>query len=522
MTKGLTQRMVPRLEKLGLLVVAGLGVYVTASYGWVALQALGYPYHLEWMEGGSVETAARLLAGESIYPEPSIDYVGYIYTPLYYVFAAASSLLFGETLFACRLVSVLATVGTCALSFLTLRHEGVAVKWAFFAPVLWLATYELSGRWLFLARVDSLFIFFLVASLYGLRFWKSRRLAVATAVLMWLAYLTKQSAAMALFPAGLAVLWLDRRRGFLVGGLFTALAVSSTVALDLATEGWFGYYAFEVAARHEIMGEFFVDFWRHDLFRVAPLVGLSLIALALMVGRGDDSATFYGAAMVGALATSWSSRLHSGGVDNVLMPSYLMCCLLAPFGLALVEHRLGRAERRRLGTSPSVLAVLAVIVYQLGVGTYPVDRMLPSEAQYAAGERLMTYLAEVDGEVLMPDYRWLQREAGQPSFGLGMAAKDILRQQSDADPGRDALIASLEAAFAEQRFVEIILSDGAFMRRELSRYYCYERPMATGPEPVTGWLLSPSWVWVPRRPDTIMLSGERSHECPAGRQRRRR
>ena len=49
----------------------------------VGLSRIGYPYELEWMEGGSLQNVQRVVGGESIYVEPSIDFVPFLYTPLY-------------------------------------------------------------------------------------------------------------------------------------------------------------------------------------------------------------------------------------------------------------------------------------------------------------------------------------------------------------------------------------------------------------------------------------------------------
>ena len=56
-----------------------IGVYL-----WIALHRVGYRYELDWMEGGSVELAARVAAGHSLYVAPSLSFVGWTYPPLYY------------------------------------------------------------------------------------------------------------------------------------------------------------------------------------------------------------------------------------------------------------------------------------------------------------------------------------------------------------------------------------------------------------------------------------------------------
>ena len=42
-----------------------------------------YPYDLEWMEGGMLHHAQRIHGGLGIYVAPSIEFIPYLYTPLY-------------------------------------------------------------------------------------------------------------------------------------------------------------------------------------------------------------------------------------------------------------------------------------------------------------------------------------------------------------------------------------------------------------------------------------------------------
>ena len=44
---------------------------------------LSYPYDLEWMEGGMLLHADRVMQAEPLYVLPSADFIPFIYTPLY-------------------------------------------------------------------------------------------------------------------------------------------------------------------------------------------------------------------------------------------------------------------------------------------------------------------------------------------------------------------------------------------------------------------------------------------------------
>ncbi|MGH9885736.1 MAG: hypothetical protein ACREBE_09420, partial [bacterium] len=44
---------------------------------------VAYPYDLEWMEGGLLHHALRIRQAQGIYLPPSVDFIPYLYTPLY-------------------------------------------------------------------------------------------------------------------------------------------------------------------------------------------------------------------------------------------------------------------------------------------------------------------------------------------------------------------------------------------------------------------------------------------------------
>src|SRR5262245_18345694 len=87
--------------------LAALAAWYVGVFLYVAVRRLGFPYEIEWMEGGIYEHVARVLEGKPLYVAPSLEFTPYIYTPLYYWVGAASVALFGPGLPALRAVSLL-------------------------------------------------------------------------------------------------------------------------------------------------------------------------------------------------------------------------------------------------------------------------------------------------------------------------------------------------------------------------------------------------------------------------------
>src|SRR5262245_40059489 len=133
-------------------------LYYFLIYGVFALIRLNYRYELEWMEGGMVGHVWRLLSGQELYVKPTIDFVPYIYTPLYFWFSAGVAKLTGVGFLPLRLVSVFASIGVFALLFLIVRRLTKSPIMGLMAAGFFAAMYQLSGAWLDLARVDSLLL----------------------------------------------------------------------------------------------------------------------------------------------------------------------------------------------------------------------------------------------------------------------------------------------------------------------------------------------------------------------------
>src|SRR6185295_9486540 len=115
----MSERVLGLARALSLLLAAAF----LACYLAIALARIGYPYELEWMEGGMVEHVRRLVEGRAIYAEPSLEFVSFLYPPLYYAVCAVPSVVLGTGFLPLRLVSFGSSLGVLALMFLLVRRE---------------------------------------------------------------------------------------------------------------------------------------------------------------------------------------------------------------------------------------------------------------------------------------------------------------------------------------------------------------------------------------------------------------
>ena len=59
-----------------------VGMAYVVAYVAIAFTRMTYPYEVNWFEGSSVDLVRRILAGQSIYVAPSIEFIPHIYAPL--------------------------------------------------------------------------------------------------------------------------------------------------------------------------------------------------------------------------------------------------------------------------------------------------------------------------------------------------------------------------------------------------------------------------------------------------------
>src|SRR5258708_17754631 len=88
---------------------------------YVIFARMFYPFQLEWMEGASLVQVSRLLGGQALYVQPSVDFVPLVYPPLYFYVAAGLARVMGSGFGPLRIVSVLSSLGCGGILFLALK-----------------------------------------------------------------------------------------------------------------------------------------------------------------------------------------------------------------------------------------------------------------------------------------------------------------------------------------------------------------------------------------------------------------
>jgi 4-amino-4-deoxy-L-arabinose transferase-like glycosyltransferase len=453
------------------------------------------------MEGGTVDHVRRILSGQRLYVSPSLEFVPYAYTPLYFYVSAAASRVLGVGFTPLRLISFLSSIGCFAVIFLIVKRETRSKASAFLASCLFAATFRLAGAWLDIARVDSLFLLFLLGALYLIRFGGSARSDVLAGLLLSLSFLTKQSALIVCLPLLIYRITSKPRSSIPLIGTTIAIFGGSTLLLNYIHDGWYVYYVFDLLTKHSVVANMFYGFWTKDILSplsIACVVSIAYFFIHLPNAKYRESLLFYLLAGIGMLGAAWLSRLSSGGYNNVLLPAYAFISILFGLGIHSVFEHTRFVSVDHSGSFRIVICLAAIIQFLALI--YNPLKQVPSQKDLETGRSFINQVAQIQGEILVPYHGYLPAMAGKATHALEIAIEDILRAHDG--PVKTKLVQEIEQAIRSQRFSAIIVDDPAWLfHDDIDKYYVlYGRVFDddTAFWPVTGMRTRPELIYIPK------------------------
>jgi hypothetical protein len=485
-------------------IVVGASVLAFCVFLFAVARRLRYPFELEWMEGAVLDHVRVVLSGQPLYRAPSVAFTPFLYTPFYYAVCALLARVFGVGFVVARAVSLASILGSFLLIADFVRRETRDLTASIAAAGMFVATYELTGFWFDLARVDSLFLLLLLLGTWLGRFGKSHTAAAAAAIALFLAFFTKQTG-LALALPGLAFAFLTSwRRGILAVTLFAALSLGAVAWMNHVSHGWFAYYVFDVPSQHQMLW----DRWATLLLQFfwAPVAVPMLLSLLAFVSpairrHGWLRWACYLCLTVLALGASYSGLLHRDGYVNVLTPGYAVVAIVGGLAYAWIRsHAQPSASSLRCFASAAIVLGFAVLAYD-------VTRALPTARDVYAGREMVRALRQVRGPVWAPGAGFVASMAGHDEIGAhAMGIADIFKTRDG--PTRDRLRQEIIATLRQKRYPSIVFDRGwelmpPELTQELRASYRLETKlfpssMSDACWPRTGFHTRPEELWVPR------------------------
>lgn len=415
----------------GIVLALGAVAALVQTVG-TAFARIAYPFDLEWMEGGIVDHVRVVLAGKPLYREPSLAWTPFIYPPFYYWVCAVFMKAFGVSLFWARLVSVTSMLGCFALIGAFVRKEGGGWIGVLVAAGLFAITFKVTGYWLDLARVDSLFFALFLGGAYLTRFGKTPLAAASSGLLLFLAFFTKQTGLVLALPVLAAGFFLDRRRGLITAGVAVGLGVGAVQWMDLSSDGWFRYYVFKVASQHVTPWDRWHEFVLQTFWTPMPVaVVLSLFALGVAL-RGRVVIAFYAGLVAVTWVNAFTGLIHDGGFQNALIPYCGVLSLLSGVAVSWVLSQDGsKPLTRRLQALAAAAAFLQFLML-----AYDQRECVPRRRDVTAGNAVVVRWRKLreQGEVFSFGFAYYGMLAGDPEIHAHtMALADVFKT---GDPAR--------------------------------------------------------------------------------------
>lgn len=468
---------------------------VTGYFG-LALQRLPSPVLLEWMEGGSLQMMQRVLSGKPLYAPPSVEFVPYTYTPLYFYASALMSSFVGADLFPLRLVSFVASLVSFLFLFLLVRRETGSSLGGAAAVGIFAGSYAINGNWFDIARIDSLCIALLAAGMW-LVLGRGRPLElIAGGVLVALAFFTKQVALVVLGPLIVAVLIRHGKAGLYFAASALSLIVGGCLALNAIHGGWFLFYVLESPRARWQSNLSLPHLARAALIEFLPVFLVSL-AVSLpptwQIARRPTRVGISFLIVVGALflAAAWG-RVESINFLNSSIPAHLGMALL--FGLAVGTS----CATSRQARTPLIIAV--AFVAQLSVFAALLGPVIPTGLERTNASTYATFLSSLAKPVYLPDQGYVETLGEGNSFAHSIGMMDLMTggTPKTIEPFKRAM----QDALATQRFGTIVRDTPlslTWFQAELEQNY-QQLPLEPTQDiwtPILGFRNRPE-IWVPR------------------------
>ena len=415
------------------LVLFSISLIPVICYFFLLAQRLSIPFDLEWGEGAGINQIQRILSGKVVYGEPTLEFAALVYTPAYYLLAAWVGKILGNLTLAGRLVSALASFGAAALIGKLAWRETRNFHGAWLASALYLGCFAISDGFFDLVRVDSLYIFFLLAAFSILLSGRNPLAMVAGGAGIALGFFIKQSALIVFFPLLIYLLITNWKR-------YWPVLVSAVLGIGLPfwlvnqqTGGWFSYYLLSLPREHGYSILAAAEFWVGDI--LSPLgIALAIGLVTLLFHSGQKPAQGHAAVegtkyekddpkpksqlgwyylfVLGAVGASWITRASNGGGANNAMAAYAALAVLFGLGYSRAGDLISRLGEHS-GSGQIFLAGLIAIQF-LGL-IYNPFHYLPARAELSANQALLEEIGAVDGEILIPYRSHLPFQAGMES-----------------------------------------------------------------------------------------------------------
>lgn len=448
----------PLVQKLSKRLTTLLASVFIVLFLFLSAKRMAYSGEIEWMEGSIIEHAERVYDGSQLYTAPSIEFVNWLYQPLYYYATAAVMEFTGVSYLAGRLVSFLSAIAVCILAAMIVRRYTKDWTRSLIAVGLIAASYHWTGYTFDIARIDALHILLVVAGVALLQKPTHIWIVAASALFFALAFFTKQQALFYLVPA---VVWLfvtSKRSALVFVIAYCALIGLGTWFLTSVNGSWYWYYVYTVPASKAgsfriIDALMFVPDYLGSAFTIGNVVIAAWLSLKRKQLRGLLT-SFRGCLLLFYVASVIQLAMHLGDAlsyKNVAVPYAVFFALV--FTLAACDLFAEYQTREHITKALYGLVAAQFLIMGYNPLSEPLVFIKPWHEEVY--REFIEEVRQIPGNVRLARHAYLPRLAGKQSYANELSLYDV---STVGDTTSKRLASDWERAHREGKF-DYILTD---------------------------------------------------------------
>jgi hypothetical protein len=404
----------------------------------VLSERFAYPYDIEWMESGHLYQAWRIANDLPLYTDPASGFAPFPYPPLFWMSIAGLAKLTGGTIdyTTGRAVSIASIAGSAIILALAIARRAparwVGVAFGFVAIASIGAAYPIGDGSFDLARSDALATFLPIAAAALAGGGRGLTLArcICISLLLVASGFTKQTDVFFVAWVLVFVLARDLRAGVRIAAMTIVLSAAIFAFAVATTHGFFFTWMFDMS-QHEIQADRWADpiaaFVRHNPF---------LLFLPLLVGwlrwkrRLGGAAAKWTGMFVAALLGALLAHMKKGGYVNVYTPVLVLSWPVVLYVACDALRAIWPNRPRALVATYATLGLASLFLQLLEYHTHP---FLPVQRQRDEAARILSFVRDLDGEVVVTTNAFLAIRAGkrctqpmlQAYFDAGLAGMPV-------------------------------------------------------------------------------------------------
>jgi len=488
------------IEYIAKYIICAIAIIFIIQYLIIAFSRINYSFELEWMEGGMVDHLKKAYEGKHIYGPPTLEFVPYIYTPFYPYLSVLFAKITGIGFIPMRLISLLSSLGSMAILFFFIRKETKDMFLGIIGAGLFAATFKIGGAWFDIARVDSLFVWLILATMYGLRFSITWKACIISGICAFLAFFTKQVALFILIPMIIYTFIYNWKHGFIILLIFGGLTISSTLYFNYISNGWYNYYIFDLPSQHSIDPGLAGEFWKTNLINKVPVALCAIISLLPLYfvksNNEHKKYFFYFLIVIATIGGSFYSKLHPGGWDNVLIPAYAGIMLVTIISVSEIFKYYEIQKSKYVNIIK--ICIFGALIIQFGMLMYKPAEQIPTRQDRESGEKFVETLKSLPEETIIPYHGYLSFMTGKKPNAQAMALFDIMLKGKNGEV-KEKLGSEIINAIESKKYKIIILDENGWWFQPVleKNYEKYGKIFDESDTfwPVTGLKVRPQYIY---------------------------